>query len=149
MRILITGSRGWTDRTTIGRIIMNQINMYCPMLMDANGNPDRRDVSQVTIVHGAARGADQLAGVWAAGCEPPLTTEPHPVTNADWSRNPRVAGYMRNEHMVGLGADVCIAFILPCMSETCRRIESHGSHGASHCADLAELSGIETLRITR
>jgi hypothetical protein len=40
----------------------------------------------------------------------------------------------RNEEMVGLGADLCLAFIVD------------ESRGATHCAWAAERSGIETIR---
>jgi hypothetical protein len=55
------------------------------------------------IVHGAARGTDQLAD--AAGLDP----EPH---FADRHHYDQATGYRHNAAMVALGADVCLAFIL-------------------------------------
>ena len=149
MRILITGSRDWTDRVTIARVLMDQINRNCIMLTDDAGHPVRRDTNGVVVVHGAARGADILAAQWADGCDPPIKTEPHPVTSADWQAHPKIAGYLRNQRMVELGADVCCAFLRPCRKPNCWRPEAHLSHGGSHTADLAELSGIETIRAVR
>lgn len=50
--------------------------------------------------------------------------------------------------MVQAGADVCLAFITPCRLRICRAKPEHGSHGASHCADLAENAGIKVWRYT-
>lgn len=148
MRILVTGSRDWTDRVAISRAILREVNELCPMLYEAHV-PIQRDYSDVVIVHGAARGADLLTEQWAKGCNPPFTTEQHPVVAKDWEEHPRVAGYMRNQRMVELGADVCVAFLKPCRKVDCERPESHMSHGGSHTADLAEISGIRTIRVLR
>lgn len=145
-RILITGSRTWTDRVSVARPIMRLISELCPMLLDENGNPDRRDTSGLVIVHGAAKGADLLAAEWAEGCTPPIRTESHPVTRADWEEFGRGAGYRRNARMVELGADACAAFINPCRDVNCKIVRVHGTHGASHTADLAESVGIYTVR---
>lgn len=148
MRILITGSRDWTDRVTISRTILRYMNERLPMIYEDH-IPIRRDWSDVVIVHGAARGADLLAAEWAEGCDPPIKTESHPVTRADWRARPQIAGYLRNIHMVSLGADVCMGFIKPCRKPDCPRLEPHGSHGASHTTDLADSVGIETIRVTQ
>jgi len=146
MRYLVTGSRDWTDRGTIARTIQRYMNSHLPMLYEGH-IPQHRDWSDVVIVHGGARGADLLAAEWAEGCDPPIKTEAHPLTAADWEAHPRVAGYLRNIDMVAAGADVCFAFVKPCRKLNCNRIEPHGSHGASHCSDLAESVGIETIRV--
>ena len=110
-RVLITGSRTWTDSTAIRAAL----------------SPFR--APGVVLVHGDARGADRIAAsVWHSWG---LPTEAHP---ADWDTYGRAAGYRRNRHMVGLGADVCVAFI-----------RNH-SPGATHTADLAEQAGIHTTR---
>ncbi|QIS09901.1 SLOG family protein [Nocardia arthritidis] len=88
-RILITGSRSWTDRATIRAA-----------LADA-WSPD------AVLVSGACpRGADALCeACWLAWGG---RVERHP---ADWDRLGRRAGFVRNAQMVSAGADLCLAFI--------------------------------------
>jgi hypothetical protein len=88
-RILVTGARAWTDRAAIERA-----------LLDAAG--DRADV---VVVHGAAVGADTIAGELAVALG--WRVEAHP---ADWAKGGRRAGPRRNREMVEAGADVCLAF---------------------------------------
>lgn len=119
MRILITGSRDWTDVRVIDET-MRQVWLERP------GLPLRR----VTVVHGGARGADTIAESIARRVG--MTVECHP---AAWDTRGRAAGIIRNSEMVNAGADVCLAFI------------RNSSRGATHCADLAEAKGIETRRV--
>lgn len=117
-RILITGSREWTDREKIYLAIFHWVADNCSV-------PE-----PVVIVHGdAARGADRLARDIARSV-PWLEEEPHP---ADWSWG-QGAGMHRNSEMVALGADVCLAFI------------RGKSSGTRHCAGQAEKAGIPVLR---
>jgi len=118
-RILITGSRTWTDRDTIWRVLGDTV---API-----------DITRETVlVSGACpRGADALAEDWARRYG--LTVERH---RANWQLEGRRAGFIRNARMVNLGADICLAFI------------KDGSRGASHTARLAEEAGIETRRFT-
>lgn len=127
-RILITGSRDWTDRDLFNNALADIVRPI----------PAHQDI---VIVHGAARGADTMADDFARiyGATP----ERHPAE--DHGRWPW-CGPIRNRHMVRLGADIALAFIGPCTSQRCRRTDPHGSHGASGCADLAEQAGIETRR---
>lgn len=147
-RILITGSRDWTDYNRLVRTIQRYMAATLPMLYNEHAVPTRRAWDDTVIVHGGAIGADRLAAHWADGCDPPIKTEAHALTREDWQRNPRMAGYERNIKMVDLGADVCLAFIMPCRKADCPRIAPHGSHGASHCSDYAESVGIQTIRVT-
>jgi hypothetical protein len=109
MRILVTGSRSWTDEEMIRNLL---------------AAADRKEGPH-TLVHGGARGADTVAGEIAQ--ELGWTVEVH---KADWERDGRAAGILRNHKMVNLGADLCLAFI------------KDNSKGASHCARLARLAGI-------
>lgn len=134
MRVLVTGSRDWPTR---GRVAF-ELNECFDRL-----NPGER----LTVVHGgASRGADFDARTWClrrAHLGDPVTEERR---MADWIVHGKCAGMIRNAEMVEAGADVCLAFIAPCLR--CTRPEPHGSHGATHCADLAEKAGIETHRWT-
>jgi hypothetical protein len=87
MRVLVCGSRGWTDYEAILRRL-TQI---------AEGRP--------TIVHGAASGADTLADDAAKTLN--LTVERYP---ADWATYGKRAGFIRNERMLDTGVDLVIAF---------------------------------------
>lgn len=91
-------------------------------------------------------GADWLADVAARELGWEIERRP-----ADWRPGgvfDKTAGFARNALMVSLGPDECHAWIDPCTDSKCRRPGPHGSHGASHCADLAERAGIEVRRFT-
>lgn len=111
MRILVTGSRDWRNARTILDAIRYQVSV----------DPWQ----EVTVVHGGARGADQMAGI--AAYQAACYQEVHP---ADWEKYGRRAGFVRNAEMVNAGADVCLAFI------------RNNSKGATMCAQLAEKAGI-------
>lgn len=90
MRILITGSRDWTDQNLIWDTLNNIAEPYA------------------VLVSGACpTGADKMAEDWA-GNQPDITVERYP---ADWKRFGKRAGFLRNSKMVELGADICLAFI--------------------------------------
>ena len=136
-RLLITGSRDWTD---VHRV-------WGALQAVADQQPGR----PLTIIHGdARRGADRIARRWVlrkqAYGHPEITEERHPVSPADWDQLGKRAGMVRNAEMVKAGADMCFAWIAPCSQRDCRNPEPHGSHGASHCAGLAEKAGIGVRR---
>lgn len=106
-RILITGSRTWTDHTAIRDALA------------LVWHPD------AVLVSGACpSGADALCeACWRAWGGP---IERHP---ADWRRYGRAAGFRRNERMVSAEAEVCLAFIRdasPGASHTATRAEAAG-----------------------
>lgn len=127
MRLLVTGSRDWTDSEQI-YAAMGWVKMVWVTL------PSKRlgTREQAILVHGACpTGADDIADRHA-----PLLgfdVERHP---AQWSRYGKRAGFVRNAEMVDASADVCLAFI------------RNRSKGASMCAELAEKAGIPTYRFT-
>lgn len=122
VRILVTGSRDWTDRP---RLVFG-----LGMAIGHTGGAGL--LSDVTIVSGACpSGADAAAEQYATAYG--YKVERHP---ADWGRYGKSAGFRRNAEMVKLGANLCVAFI------------RNRSRGASHCATLAEKAGIETWRFT-
>lgn len=139
MRVLVTGSRDFIDNCTVEDTLSD--------VESQRGEPG----SPFVVVHGAcATGADAFARRWVEGWRgypgpghEYVIEEAHP---ADWTQG-RGAGLKRNARMVALGADLCLAFIEPCHSPRCERPQPHGSHGASHCANLAEHAGIPTRRI--
>ncbi|MGY6019554.1 DUF2493 domain-containing protein [Streptomyces spinosirectus] len=118
-RVLVTGSRDWHDQHAIWDAL-------------ATATREAPDDQDLVIVHGACpSGADHIAHEWARGYG--ATIEAHP---ANWVINGKRAGFIRNQLMVNLGADVCLAFI------------RNGSRGASHTARLAEQAGIPVRRWT-
>lgn len=131
-RILVTGSRDWTDRDALWAALWDAWSDVC------------EQDEWTVLVHGdCPTGADQMAAqMWRlySGTEP----ETHP---ADFKTRGRRAGPERNAAMVALGATICVAAIGPCTSPRCHRSDIHASHGATGCADLAEAAGIPTRRI--
>jgi len=134
-RLLITGSRDWTDMPSIWRGFNQAIEFF--------------ETDHFTLVSGACpTGADALCEEY--GRKLGLEIERHPANWDDCGNDcgsnhwryrmgrpycPR-AGFVRNEQMVKLGADACLAFI------------KDKSNGASMTARLAEAAGIPTLRFT-
>ncbi|MGW3428003.1 DUF2493 domain-containing protein [Streptomyces melanosporofaciens] len=118
-RVLVTGSRDWDDYDLVRDNLATAVYQQVPAI----------------IVHGACpKGADAIASWWVRQHRViGLTEERHP---ANWRINGKGAGFIRNQHMVNLGADLCLAFI------------KNGSRGASHTANLAEAAGITTRRWT-
>ncbi len=92
-RILVTGSRYFSDFPIMRDAILQAA-------ANSNGRP-------VTVVHGGARGADQMAARIAR--KHGFQVEEHP---ADWDKHGRRAGPIRNQQMVDAGADICLAFPL-------------------------------------
>lgn len=94
-RVLITGSRNWTDRARIADRLFD-----LGLITDNLG---------CTIVHGNAPGADTLAK--QEGEKLGFLIEPHdyrPFITPTCSA--KRAPLERNTYMVSLGADLCIAF---------------------------------------
>ena len=116
-RILITGSRQFSD----GQIMQDAIGKTLLHLSDTALK------GVVTLVHGTARGADQLADALAPTLG--LTVERWP---ADWDRLGSKAGTHRNQLMVDAGADVCLAF----------RVDGLPCTGTRDCASRAARAGI-------
>lgn len=114
-RLLITGSRYATQKrhqTRIGKELIKALN-------ELGG--------EALLVHGAAVGVDYIA----AGCwkQLHLPAESHP---ARWAAEGNAAGPLRNQRMVDLGADLCLAFY----------IEGVESRGTTDCHGRAVTAGI-------
>lgn len=138
MRVLVTGSRTWTDAEHVETVLAYLFNYSAAL-----GEP-------FTLVHGdCPNGLDAIAKRIAD--RQGWNVEPHPARNhptQDFGPWPG-AGPRRNAYVVSLGADRCCAWIGMCGSNRCSREPwPHPSHGASHCADLAEAAGIPTWRYT-
>lgn len=114
-RVLVTGSRHWVDKGPIFRALY-----YQREIAGAAG---------MVIVHGACpTGADAIADTWGRLFYPgSVLVEPNP---ADWDHFGKAAGPMRNQLMVDLGADVCLAFPFP------------DSRGTTDCMEKARAARI-------
>lgn len=121
-RVLVTGSREWTDVATLERVLTEIAARWGQFVLIQGDNPN---------------GADALAKAWAI-----RNGFPHEDVPADWEREcdeacahrprsrggepycPR-GGHLRNQEMVDRGADLCVAFPLP------------GSRGTPDCVRRA------------
>ena len=127
-RILLTGSRDWTDPR--------------PVVLGLKNAARRAEGRKIVLVHGACRkGVDLIGNKWGLSCG--LRVESHRAENfGPWPW----CGPIRNRHMVSFSADLALAVIGPCTSSRCQIPDVHPSHGASGCADLAEEAKIPTYR---
>lgn len=89
-RILICGGRDYNDKDKVYDILNKALYVF----------------KEVHIIHGAASGADSLAGDWAHDKQMSWT-----AYTADWSEYGKRAGYIRNVQMLNEGKpDLVIAF---------------------------------------
>ena len=129
MRVLMTGSREWTNEEQIRDAFRTWWRL---------SNPDNP-----TLICGGAKGADSLAEkVWRdAG----LPVEVHPAAwdvhegcwCKDHTRRCGFAGHRRNREMVESGADICFAFLVP----------GAGNRGTRNCMETAQKAGIEVVEV--
>ena len=117
MRILVTGSRHWTDRWVIEDSLFKLTKEY-PL--------------NHVLIHGGARGADTIAHElirkWVENGYS-WRIETHP---ANWNKYGRAAGPIRNAQMLTEGKpDICLAFPLP------------GSRGTGDMIRKANEAGVE------
>jgi hypothetical protein len=82
------------------------------------------------IIHGAAKGADSLAGHWARTFGIKETAVP-----ADWDKHGKRAGPLRNEEMLKLKPDGVVAF--------------PGGRGTEHMIRIATEAGLKVMRVEK
>lgn len=143
-RVIVTGSRTWPDDLAVRLALARVALADAPMS------------SVLTVVHGGCpTGADATAAAWCrlirkSGNDPVigrdlrLREEPHP---ADWKRHGRRGGPIRNQEMVDAGADLVLAFVMPCTLKGCAGKPEHVTHGTQDCITRAEKAGIPVRRI--
>lgn len=134
--VLVTGSRNWVDYETLSAALWTQ---YQDSLSRG---------LRLRVIHGNnPRGADAMADYWARemaqygvlvepvdadwnrDCDKECTHRPR--VRADGSRYCPVAGNYRNQKMVDMGPEICLAFLTP------------EARGTRDCASRAERAGIE------
>ena len=88
MKILVTGSRYYSDRIQMDKVL--------------------DEIGPFAIVHGAAKGADSLASEWAQAHQ--VEELPYP---AQWSKYGRSAGPIRNEQMLNSETNIELVVAFP------------------------------------
>jgi len=89
MRICVCGGRDYINKEKVFSVLDNALSVF----------------DDVSIMNGAAKGADKLSSTWAFERNVPLLEVP-----ADWEKHKRAAGPIRNREMLNLGFDMLIAF---------------------------------------
>jgi hypothetical protein len=131
-RLLITDPRTWTDKNALYAALTGVVDTT------------RLLGEEVVMVNGMCEeGADWMAFKWAKRIAR-IPVEEHP---ADWKSWRSMAGYYRNQEMVDLGADLCVACLMPCTRVDCRKSGEHWTHGTNHCMTPAEKAGIPVLKV--
>jgi hypothetical protein len=139
-RVLVTGSREWTDFDLVQQALDAALALLAVPLTEQD---------TVTLCHGDARGLDQLAAVVAGGRgwkieEHPARWNEHSADCPAWHLAPvvqptcKMAGHRRNGEMIALGADLVLAF--PMGGEA-----SGMSRGTWGCARAAKAAQLPTL----
>ena len=107
-RVLVCGSRDWTDKAHIKQVL-----------------EDYRFNGYISLIHGDCRGADRIGGEIAETWDWPVDKFP-----ADWINKGKAAGFIRNQQMVDEGEPtVVLAFVLNASRGTkdmCDRAYKHG-----------------------
>lgn len=113
MRLLVCGDRKWRDRDYL-YTILNDLRLFY-------------DVS--VVIEGEAAGADRMAGEWAV--ERGIPVERYP---ADWNRDGKPAGIIRNVQMLKEGKpEMVVAF----------HRSFRESKGTRHMVTIAREAGIQ------
>lgn len=109
-RVLVCGGRDYHDAE------------YMALILNA--------AKPAVVIHGAARGADTLAGEWAKAAGVPVEEYP-----ANWERDGLQAGPLRNLKMLAESKpDLVIAF--------------PGGKGTAHMRKIARAHGVQVVTVT-
>lgn len=114
MRVLVCGSRHFKDKDLLDRTL-EEIHSRSPI---------------TELIHGAARGADRMAGEFAEVRGISVHSEP-----ALWDTYGRAAGPIRNREMLKRGPDLVVGFLF------------EGSRGTKDMLDAADKAGVRTITI--
>lgn len=114
MRILVCGGRDYADQDTVFATLDHVITLF----------------GEITgVIHGAAKGADSLAGQWAN--ERKIAELKYP---ANWTKYGKRAGYLRNQEMLDKGKpDFVVAF--------------PGGRGTAMMVDIANKAGVSVWEV--
>ena len=113
IKVLVCGGRRYENRRQINTVLMKI----------------HTERGIALVIHGAASGADTLAGMWARHNHIPVCEFP-----ANWSQRGRQAGPERNGHMLQFGKpDLVVAF--------------PGGSGTANMIAQAERAGVDVLKV--
>ena len=124
LRVLVCGGRDFEDRNLLYRTLYE----FCDK-RDLWTEPDEYGNKLPTgliVIHGDAKGADRIADDWAIVNWVPVEAYP-----AEWQKNGRRAGPIRNHLMLSKGVDVVIA--MP------------GGRGTEHMKNIAKAKGVRVI----
>lgn len=122
MKVLVTGDRNYSDREKVKEILTTLVQL----------NSSMGDHNEIILLHGAAKGADTLAGEVGASLDFRVVAIP-----ADWERYGRAAGPIRNRQMLDEQPDLVIAF----------HDDIENSKGTKDCLMEAERRGIDSILV--
>lgn len=128
-KVLVCGGRsyGWKVENDL-KVPDEQAQRKLYSVLDKVLRATREEEKNLTIIHGAAAGADSLSDRWAR--ERQVEIEAYP---ADWKKYGRSAGFIRNSQMLKEGKpDLVLAF--------------PGGSGTKMMASLAEKSFVPVRR---
>lgn len=139
--VLVTGSRDWTDVFAVHAALVKQLKVAV------------RNGKRLHVIHGGhTSGADAITDEWCRSMVGPSVS--FQAVKAEWNRDcdsnchhrPRTdtngnnvcsaAGPLRNQKMVDMSPDVCLAFLLPT------------ARGTRDCVARAEKASIPVLKKT-
>ncbi len=113
MNVLVCGGRDYADARALNEAL----------------DAIHREKHITGLIHGAARGADSLASAWARSRGIPAIAFP-----ADWKKDGKAAGFIRNATMLRDGRpELVVAF--------------PGGKGTAHMVKLAKAAGVSVLEI--
>lgn len=108
MRVLVCGGREYRDRDQLFSVL--------------------DEIGATFIIHGNSRGADRLAHAWA------VTRHKHGIAcPANWARDGKRAGPLRNQRMLGHRPELVVAF--------------PGGRGTADMVNRAKNAGIKVIYI--
>lgn len=114
MKVLVCGARDFEDQDLLNRTL-DEVNQG----------------GRITeIIHGAARGADTLSGVYGRSHGIPVHEQP-----ALWNTYGRRAGPIRNHEMLKLRPDLVVGFL------------SRGSRGTKHMLEISRKAGVAVIQV--
>lgn len=114
IRLLVCGGRDYDDFVKLSAV-MNYI---------------AKKVNIIEIIHGDAKGADSMAGVWADNRRIKVTAVP-----ADWEHFKCAAGGIRNKKMLDMKPDGVVAF--------------PGGNGTKNMISIAKKANVPVLQIKK